>query len=373
MATSKSRMLLAVAICAGMIALSGCSQSFTAREYPSFYDPNLRTIAVVPFHNETNARGAGTLAAENLAAALRVNGTYTVVPPHKLRSLIAQKKLQRLSRTDYQEDAEELRKLGGIQAFIVGRVLRDSTMQGLYPTAYPYWSYDSASDTPSGPARYEFADEDEEGEGEDDFGDDFYGPYYGYWYWNYPYYYPTHTARAYVSLEASMIRVSDGAVLYTTPVPAEGHSDLSGWRQIPPASAGVDAMNRAAAKLVKDLAVVPVTVKVRPSADLNTAVRGQAGGWDFTNTFRPTDENMYVVIQLPTTVSHDTFRLTVTPKGQPDDIVVTEDFTWPVGENTDAVALSPKEIARRAGTGSYTVSFHAFGESVMRHNFRIKQ
>jgi hypothetical protein len=54
-----------------MIVLGGSSKSFTAREYHTFYDPNRHTVAVVPFRNETRTRGAGLLAAEDLAAALR--------------------------------------------------------------------------------------------------------------------------------------------------------------------------------------------------------------------------------------------------------------------------------------------------------------
>ncbi len=383
------RVPILAAACMAATALCGCSRSFTAREYPSFYDPNLRTVAIVPFENETNTPGAGMQAAENLAAALRINGTYVVVPPRKLQSLMAQKKLRGLSRTDYQEDARQLRELGTVQAFVVGTVLRDSALAGLHLTPYGYGPYYPTTYSSDGRVRYELLDEDEGGEegGEegkeefdngfgDDFGDDFnggfYGPYYPYWYWNYPYYYPEYTAQAHVSLRASMVRVSDGAVLYNTSVPVQGRADLSGYRWIPPGSAALDAMNRATVKLVKDLAVVPVKVKVNPRADLKTAAGQENGRWMFSNNFSSSDPSLYVVVQLPAAVAHDTFRLTIVPKGKPDETVAAKDFTWPPGQTTDAIAFSPREIVAHAGAGAYTVTFYSMGEAVMHDNFTIR-
>jgi curli biogenesis system outer membrane secretion channel CsgG len=380
MVTLEQRTFIVLVTGATMLGCGGCSKSFAAREYPSFYDPNLHTVAVLPFQNDTGTQGAGTLAADSLAAALRINGTYQVVTPHRLQAVIRQKKLESLSRTDYQRDARELRQLGGIQAFITGRVLPSSAINGLYPPPYGYSPYHPAESISNGRARYELVDgEEEEREGDDegfdeDFGDgfdDFYGPYYPYWYWNSPYAYgPKYYAEAYVSLEASMVRVSDAAILYQTSVPVQARADLSASRRISPASATFEAMNRATAKLVQDLAVVSTQVTV-PS-NLKTAVGQVDGQWTFSNRFSPSDQGMYVVIELPASVAHDTFRLTITPRGRPDDVVVAKDFTWPSGRTTDAVSFSPSEIAARAGTGRYTVSLHALGKFVMQHNFTIK-
>lgn len=46
--------------------------SFLVRQYPAFYDPNPHTVAVLPFQNPTQARDAGELAAENLAATRKL-------------------------------------------------------------------------------------------------------------------------------------------------------------------------------------------------------------------------------------------------------------------------------------------------------------
>lgn len=362
-------------ICTAIIWLGGCSKSFTAREYPSFYEPNMRTVAVLPFQNETNIRGTGMLAAEHLAAALSANGTYRIIPPRRLQLLLAKAKLPNLSATDTAQNMETLRQLGGVQAFITGRVLRDSEMTSPYsPGLYSPLEY-----VPTGRVHTELveADDDEGDDSEGGFGGDF-GDDWDYyppnWYsGGFPYYYyPEYNTFARVSLEASMIQVSDGAVLFTTPVPVQGSADLASSRRILPTSATLDAMHQAMVKLVKELAVVPVEVKVNPQSDLRTATGQEDGRWTFRNKFNRDQEKVYVVVNLPQTVGHDSFRLTVAPKGRPDQAVVTKDFHWPANRHTDAIPISPQAIAERSGAGTYTVHLYAMGEPVMRHSFTIK-
>ena len=348
-----------------LIALAGCSTSFTARHYPSFYDPNIQTVAVVPFTNETNTQGAGALVADSLARALQANGTYRVLTPRQLRSLMAQNKLTGLSRSDNQKDIEAFRQLGGVQAFITGTVRQDTTISAPYPDGYAY---------PPPEIDDELGDDFGDDLG-DSFDDDPYYPYGPYGYWGAPYYdpaYPEYFSHAHVSLEASLVRVSDGAVLYHTTAPVEASADLRSYREIMPRSATVDALSRASAKLVRDLAVVPMEVQANTRTGLKTALGSEADGWTFTSKFSRDDAAMSVVIDLPATVAHNTFRLIVTRREKPDDIILSKDFRWPSGSGQDAVTLSPKKIADSAGPGRYTVSFHAMGVSVMQHNFSIQ-
>jgi hypothetical protein len=374
--------LCAALVCLGVLLFGGCSKSFTARQYPTFYDPNIRTVAVVPFRNDTRGHNGGFLMAEDLASALRINGTYSVIPPRKLRSLLREKKLPELSRTDYAQDAEQLRKLGGIQAFIVGRVLRGSRVAETYPAAYVYPPAYVSDDTLAQPARYRLVDEDEEegeeGEGED-FGDGFdegfdydFGPPYPYWYWNYPYYYPEYAAQAHIAVEASMVRVSDGEILRATPSPVEGRADLSSSHRIAAGSVVWDAMHQAVAKLVKDFAAVPIRIKAYPHTDIRTASKGPAGQWQFQDTFSPTDEQMFVVLRLPFTVAHDSFRVTITPKGERDQVLASRDFVWPVGADTDAVEFSPAAMAPRMGAGQYTANLYSQRQLAMEHSFTMQ-
>jgi hypothetical protein len=365
-----------------MIVLGGRSKSFTAREYPTFYDPNIRTVAVVPFRNDMQTRDAGFLVAEDLAAALRINGTYSVIPPRKLHSLLREKNLPELSPTDYAKDAEELRTLGGIQAFIVGRVLSGSRLAQTHPAAYNYPGPSVRNDAFTEPARYELVEaegeEGEEDEGEES-GDDFdegfdydFGPSYPYWYWNYPYCYPEYVAEAHIAIEAAMVRVSDGEILRATPSPVEGRAELRSTRRIAAGSVVWDAMHPAVAKLVRDFAAVPVELKVRPHTDIRMATKGLAGQWRFHNTFSPTDEQMSVVLQLPPTVAHDSFRLTIAPKGESDKVLASRDFVWPVGRTTEAIRFSPREMAPRLGAGRYSANLYVGERLAMQRSFTIR-
>jgi hypothetical protein len=132
------RIAVACSACGMLLSLGGCAKSFTARKYPAFYDPNLRTVAVVPFANETYTQGAGILVAEDLAAALQLNGTYTIISPRQLLTFVRQKKLEELSERDSAQDGEVFRGFGSVQAFVMGRVLRAGTFAQSDPGSHNY-------------------------------------------------------------------------------------------------------------------------------------------------------------------------------------------------------------------------------------------
>ncbi len=361
--------------CGILIAAGGCAKSFTARKFPVFYDPNLRTVAVVPFVNETRVPGAGVLVAEDVAAALQANGTYSILSPRRLRTLVRQKKLQQLWEGDAARNAGIFRRFGSVQAFVMGRVVRDISGTQSYPRVSGDTGYYTQESRLAGPDRYQLAPEasKEEQEEEERFGDEYSPYYYPYWYWNYPYHdYPEYMAQARIAVVVSMVRTSDGAVLYETPAPVVGHANLTGSHRITSGDAILDAAHRAVTRIVKDLAVVPVTVTVTPGTDIRTAVGRTDGRWDFSDTVSASDEWMYVVLRLPPLVGRNSFRLTVTPRRNPNETVTVRDFVWPVGARLHAVQFSPREIVAHAGPGQYTVSFCAQGQQVMQHNFKIE-
>ncbi|MCL5281046.1 MAG: hypothetical protein M1376_14195 [Planctomycetes bacterium] len=348
-------------VCLAALAFGGCARSYgptsiLVRQHPAFYDPNIQALAVLPFQNDTKVPGAGELAAENLAAALQVNGTYKVIPPSRLQKLVKEGKLASLSPTDYRQDAEQLRKLGTVQAFIAGRVLADERVMGSAPIDNPY--LDAYT-------RGNFPDEQQENE----FG---HSRLYHYWYWSYPYY-GNYVAHTYAALEASIIRVSDGAVLYTTPVPATGGAGTGPYHSARGPTSPQGAMHEAVSKLVKDFAIVPAELRVHPDTALRTA-RGRAEGrWEFSNLFHTTDQTLYVVLEFPAAAGGNTLRLTVTPAGEPDQILATKDLTWPIGRTSDAVEFSLQKIAAYIGSGSYTVNCYSLGQLTLQHDFTIQR
>ena len=78
-----------VAVSLLVSAVGGCNAKLTVDRYPDFYDPELKSVAVVPFANLTQEPQAGTFLAERLAEALRANGTYQAVGPAELNSMLA--------------------------------------------------------------------------------------------------------------------------------------------------------------------------------------------------------------------------------------------------------------------------------------------
>jgi len=284
-----------------------------------------------------------------------INGPYRIITPSRLRSLVKENRLSSLSPTDYVLDAEQLRRLGLVQAFIAGRVVADERVMSSAPIDNPYLDAYTRGD---------FPDEQQE----DEFG---YSPFYHYWYWNYPYY-GDYVAHTYVALRASVVRVSDGAVLYTTPTTVTGGEGTGPYHSTRGPTSPQGAMHEAVSRLAKELAVTAIQIRVHPVTAVRTARGRTDGRWDFTNFFNATDAVMYVVLDLPEAAGRNVFRLTITPTGRVDEVLATKDITWPLDRTTDAIQFSPQEIAGRAGPGDYTVNCYSLGQLSIQHNFTIR-
>ena len=79
--------MLAVAVSLAAAA-GGCTKTLVVDRYPRFYDPKLKTVAVLPFDSTARYRHAGRLLAHHLAAALTANRSYTVIGPDRLRGML---------------------------------------------------------------------------------------------------------------------------------------------------------------------------------------------------------------------------------------------------------------------------------------------
>jgi hypothetical protein len=82
-------------------AVGGCETKFTVNHYPDFYKPSIRSVAVLPFENATNRKGAGEIAATHLSVALATNGTYKVTGPAQLEQTLKEKEMPALNQNDY--------------------------------------------------------------------------------------------------------------------------------------------------------------------------------------------------------------------------------------------------------------------------------
>jgi hypothetical protein len=376
--TAMRRMLPAATIIVLGIALTGCQKSFWVRQYPEFYTPDLKTVAVTPFYNETAQVGIGEIYANRLARALKANGTYDVLGPRELAGLFAEKELQPGSAPSTQTGAgaplaysgagpsppgarratvpspvvmEALRNQGKAQACIVGTLVSCSAIGSRSvvwdePDGYPYYAY-----RPYYP---------------------YYGHYrYGWGYGDYPDYHYEFVTEAHVAVEASMLRVSDGKVLHSTPT-VHATAAMSSYSPRPARDVLDEAMNTSVRQLLGRFAIVPVKISVSEGKDFRTALRQRDGTWEFSDKFGAADEQMYVVLRLPRPADRNSFRLTITPKGQPNNVLASEDFQWSREDRSRGFVFSPKQIAAGMGPGSYSVNFHSGGELVMKHGFRIE-
>jgi hypothetical protein len=323
--------------------VGGCETNFTVDHYPDFYKPSIKSVAVLPFENATNRKGAGEIVAANLSTALAGNATYKVTGPAQLEQTLKEKAMPALNQNDYKQIAKELAGLDKYQAFIAGKVLSDSFNTTfiepydddyLYYGDYPYW-------------------------------------YYPYWYtpyWYYPYDY--EYGQVYVSVEVSMVDVPDGAILDMTVVKAAADtSDVSSSLKKYASQMALDNLSK---KIVANFAVVPVEIAVYPDKAIKTADSYEQESWHFTKTFSSDQESMYVVLCLPSAAAMNQFKLTITPQNNPSQIISSKDFTWERGKYCQGIEFSPEQIAQSNGPGQYSAHFISMGNVVLTRHFKIK-
>ena len=343
MKETNKMILIILAVFTASVIMGGCETKFTVDHYPDFYKPSIKSVAVLPFENATNHKGAGEIMASNLSIALAGNATYKVTGPAQLEQTLKEKEMPALNQNDYKQVAKELAELDKYQAFIAGKVLSDSFNTTfiepydddyMYYGDYPYW-------------------------------------YYPYWYtpyWYYPYDY--EYGRAYVSVEVSMVDIPDGAILDMTAVKAA--ADISDASSSLKKYASQMALDNLSKKIVANFAVVPVEIAVYPDKAIRTADSYEQESWHFIKTFSSDQESMYVVLCLPGAAAMNKFKLTITPQNNPTQIISSKDFTWKRDKYCQGIEFSPKQIAQSNGPGHYSAHFISMGSTVLTRHFKIK-
>ncbi len=337
----KKKIFTVVVIICTLLA-AGCGRKFMVNKYPAFYEPSIESVAVMPFENETSYRGAGMAVPGHIAAALAANGTYNVTDPARLTQILEEKQMPRLDPNDYRAVAAELGELNKYQAFVGGKVLSDSFIR----TVFEYYG-----------------------------GDDFYYDDYPYWYYPYwyspywPYYYG-YGGEAYISAKVAMVSVPEGVTLDSVEVKAS--ADVGGISETFRKYAAQVALRDLSEKVVSDLAIVPLKIKVSTSKTLRTASSYQNEQWNFTNAFSADQQVMYAVLCLPQGAAMNRFQITVTPKGEPSNVIASKDITWQRGEHCQSVEFSPAAIAHSNGAGKYLVNFLVRDKVILSSDFTIR-
>jgi hypothetical protein len=320
------------------VALAGCSETLVITQIPEFYTPDLKAIAVAPFRNQTARKGAGDIIADNLATGLMANGAYKTFNRNDLKTVMDENDLQIALGGNADAAAGQLKKLTQVQAILVGTVTTFAATSNSQPRQDPVYAYDS-----NGNAYVS----------------------------GYRTYVQTRN-EANVSVTASLIRVSDGTTIYATPQPLFARVWAEGS---PPAkdihACSLEASAMVASLLVETFAPVRKQIKVSPSKALQTASELYDNKWTYKDTFKPTDEKMYVVLALPASCDRNRFRLAIVKKDQREELA-TQDIKWSKEHGGFGYAFSPSKIAGKGGPGEYEVKFYCGPEPVMRRKFTIK-
>jgi hypothetical protein len=320
---------------AGLVP-AGCDKKLVITQVPTFYTPDLKVIAVAPFRNQTQWRGANEIIADQVAAGLMANGTYKVFNRNDLKTVMDESDLNIALGADPVAAAGQLKKLTEVQAILVGTV-----------TTY--------AATTNSQQRQEPASWDKKGNVT-----------------GYRTYVQTRN-EANITVTASLIRVSDGTTIYATPEPAWARVWAEGS---PPKKDGQacasEAAGMVAANLVATFAPTRREIKVDEGKALRTASELYDNKWTYQDTFKPTDEKMFVVVSLPGSCDRNRFRITIVRKGERQDLA-EQDITWDKKHGGFGYPFSPKDIATKGGgAGEYEIKFYSGPEPIMRRTFKIR-
>jgi hypothetical protein len=340
MTSMRSRGVGLALVVAGAAALAGCGRkSFMVQAHPTFYTPELKVVAVAPFDNQTPQFGAGETVADRLAAALRANGTYKVLGPTELRGLLGESGAGSATQPARVDLLDRLKQVGGVDAVVTGTVMvYDAVMSG-----YTEWSYGGGFARRSG------------------------------WGWRAGYSVPhtSYATQADVAFDAVVWRVADGSVLARTPVPV--HAAVAVEDYLPRSARQVllEAVDRAAMRLVPQIAVVWVKVRARDK-DLRIAADRVAGEWEFTKTVGLNEPKMYVVVHLPPEADRNAFTVTITHDKHPERVLAVKSLVWSRKDASQGLEFSPAEIASQHGPGKYQANLYSQRGFILDREFKIK-
>ena len=347
-------MLLAAA------GLAGCEAKLAVRQYPAFYDPELKTVAVLPFANRTLRQEAGAYVAQRLGAALAANGTYEAIGPDELQSRLNAAGLSLPRQADPAAAADVLRRLGGIQAFITGTVTAFSADRSAYVDVdrgyvfggygygyghHPWWGRSPI------PLHRDWS----LGAG-----------------WEYPWVEYHHYVQASAAATAVLVRTADGKTIHAPSAPASVRFVSYGRPPETTDEALMRAADYVAQELLEHFAVVPRQLTIDPGKALRTARPTADGRTRFTDDFRPDDEKMYVVVELPPAAVRNPFRLVVARKDG-EEALAEAAFDWPAATASRRFVFSPAKLAAQAGQGKYHVKLYADAAFVAKRAFEIER
>jgi hypothetical protein len=323
---------------AGMVPI-GCDKKLVITQVPTFYTADLKVIAIAPFRNQTQWRGANEIIADQVAAGLMANGTYKVFNRNDLKTVMDESDLNIALGADPVAAQGQLKKLTEVQAILVGTVTTYATTTNSQQKQDPVYTYDKKGNAHLSGYRT----------------------------------YVQTRNEANVTVTANLIRVSDGSTIYATPEPVWARVWAEGS---PPTKDGQacasEAATSVASQLVATFAPTRREIKVDEGKALRTASELYDNKWTYQDTFSATNEKMFVVLALPGSCDRNRFRITIVRKDERQDLA-EQDITWDKKHGGFGYLFNPKDIAAKGGgAGEYEIKFYSGAEPIMRRKFKIR-
>lgn len=325
------------------MTVTGCSKKIWVTQYPSWYSPELKTIAVVPFRNTTSGQGAGEAISEQLARAMMANGTYNVVSQSDVGAMSDQVDLMLYAGGgDAMAAAQTFSSLEKVQAILVGTVSTYSATTQRQHKREPIYAYNKRTKQNyiAGYREYDHV-----------------------------------RNEANVAVTAALIRVPDGRTIHATPGPmsASAWAESGSGGSSPnrdPYGCLADASRHVVGQLVREFAVTRQEISVSPD-DFRTAQELYENKWDFSNEFAANDEEAYVVLKLPAVCDRNKFHITIVRKDE-REYLFEHDFAWDAKYGQFGYHFSPKSVAQAGGgPGRYVAKFYCGQEAILEHDFKI--
>ncbi len=308
-------------------------------QYPAFYRPELKSIAVVPFGNRTDVPQVGEAISDRVAALLTQNGTYEVYNRQHLREIVREQDAV-LAGILSADEAVKIGRLQAVQALICGDVYSygAETKEETRYRSQRVWGRDPYG-RPVVIGERRLA-------------------------------YPYQRCEAIVECNVVVLDTTTGRQLAAFHEPTTLSAEGS-----PPGRSAEDLLRAAeedqVRRIVSAVAVTRTRIELSEQA-IRTARAGEGSDWRWQRKFLTTDRRMYVVVTLPPEADRNRFRMKV-GSDESGETIREEEIVWDGSRSRVSFELSPAEIAARSGPGRYVCRLLAGEELVGAYEFDVEK
>ncbi len=306
-------------------------------QYPDFYQPSLKRVAVLPFANRTRVAGVGARISDTVSAILTNNGTYEVYTRAHLKDILAERDLADAGIIDG-DVAIEIGRLKSVQALVCGVCDRYETATK-HETRYrpeAIWGRNQQGQAVITGWR------------------------------QVPYQWTRHDG--FVECQVVVIDCTTGRQIAAVRQPSNWWASGS-----PPKYGPADAVRNAeqdqVARIARAIAVTRSRIKLKGKV-LRTATDLYDQEWDWQKEILPSDEHFSVVVKLPAEADRNNFKITVVPKDR-RDVVVEHAFVWSKANERQGFRFKVGPIVEKFGFGEYQAKLYSGPEPIARYTFKI--